>query len=145
LLAAFQVLLHRYTGQEQVWIGSPLPGRSQAGFSDILGYFANSVVLRAQFADKPSFIEFLAQVRQTVLGALEHQDYPFASLVEHLHPERDFSHSPLFQAFFDFQQPYLLQEQELAALLLGVDGAEMNVGGLRLESMALEEVQHGFV
>ncbi|MGC1379234.1 MAG: amino acid adenylation domain-containing protein [Anaerolineales bacterium] len=139
LLAAFQVLLHRYTGQEQVWIGSPLPGRSQTGFADMVGYLANSVVLRADLAGNPTFTRFLAQAQQTVQAAREHQDYPFATLVEKLHPGRDFSHSPLFQVFFDFQQAYLSDKQDLAALILGVEGVELKVGGLRLASMALEE------
>jgi aspartate racemase len=139
LLAAFQVLLHRYTGQEQVWIGSPLPGRSQTGFVDMVGYLANSVVLRANLVGNPTFTQFLAQMQQTVQEAQEHQDYPFATLVEVLHPERDFSHSPLFQVFFDFQQAYLPDKQELAALILGLEGVELKVGGLRLEAVALEE------
>jgi amino acid adenylation domain-containing protein len=139
LLAAFQVLLHRYTGQEQVMVGSPMPGRSQAGFADMVGYLANSVVLRANLTGNPPFAQFLAEVQQTVQQAQEHQDYPFATLVEELHPERDFSYSPLFQVFFDFQQAHLPDKQELAALILGVEGVELRVGGLKLKSMVLEE------
>ncbi len=139
LLAAFQVLLHRYTGQEKIWVGSPLPGRNQAGFTGMVGYLANSVVLPADLAGNPTFTQFLAQIQQTIHEAQEHQDYPFATLVEALHPERDFSHSPLFQVFFDFQQAHLPDKQELAALTLGVEGVAVQVGGLKLEAMALEE------
>jgi aspartate racemase len=139
LLATFQLLLHRYTGQKRIRVGSPASGRSRAGFADIVGYLANSIVLQADFTDTTSsFSDYLTQVHQTVLEALEHQDYPFATLVERLRPERDFSHSPLFQAFFVFQKPHLLESENLAALILSIDGVEMDVGGLRLESMALE-------
>ncbi len=139
LLAAFHVLLHRYTGQEQILVGSPMSGRAQNEFANIVGYLSNSVVLRASLAGNPAFTQFLAQVQQTVQAAQENQDYPFATLVEELHPERDFSHSPLFQAFFDFQQVDLSEGQDLTALILGFEGAKATAGGLRLEGLSLEE------
>ena len=100
LLAAFQVLLHRYSGQEDISIGSLMAGRSQADFAGIVGYFVNPVVIRANLSDSPTFTAFLAQVRRTVLAALEHGDYAFPMLVERLHPNRDPSRSPLFQSAF---------------------------------------------
>jgi amino acid adenylation domain-containing protein len=138
LLAAFQVLLHRYTGQDDILVGSPTAGRSRAGFAELSGYFVNPVVLRADLSGSPTFAEFLAQVRQCVLDALQHQDFPFATLVERLRPERDFSRSPLFQTMFTFQKPQRFDEQGLAALALGVDGEPIDVNGLLIEPVALE-------
>ena len=100
VLAVFQVLLHRYTGQEDISVGSPMAGRSQADFAGIVGYFVNPVVMRVNLSGNPTFRAFLSQVRQTVLAALEHADYPFPLLVERLHPDRDPSRSPLFQSAF---------------------------------------------
>jgi amino acid adenylation domain-containing protein/non-ribosomal peptide synthase protein (TIGR01720 family) len=100
LLAVFEVLLHRYTGQDDILVGSPILGRSQAEFASIVGYFANPVVMRADLSNNPSFQEFLIQVRQTVLGALAHQDYPFYLLTENLQLDRDPSRSPIFQVSF---------------------------------------------
>ncbi len=97
ILAAFQVLLLRYTNQEDILIGSPMAGRSLAEFEKIVGYLANPVVLRANLSGNPTFRELLCRVRSCVLGALEHQDYPFPVLVERLQPLRDPSRSPLYQ------------------------------------------------
>jgi amino acid adenylation domain-containing protein len=104
LLAAFQVLLHRYSGQEEILVGSPTLGRGDAAFAEVVGYFVNPVVLRGRLAERPSFASFLRATRDTVLRALEHQDYPFPLLVERLQPRRDPSHSPLFQASFVLQK-----------------------------------------
>ena len=87
LLAAFQVLLHRYSGQEDILVGSPTAGRSQPEFAGIVGYFVNPVVMRANLRGNLSFREFLNQVRRVVLGALAHQDFPFPLLVERFNPE----------------------------------------------------------
>lgn len=104
LLAAFQVLLHRYTGAESVLVGSPVAGREQREFTQTVGNFINSIVLRADFAGHPSFKEVLSQVRGRVLSALSHQAYPFALLVQHVQANRTASHSPLFQASFVLQK-----------------------------------------
>ncbi|HEY3581495.1 MAG TPA: MupA/Atu3671 family FMN-dependent luciferase-like monooxygenase, partial [Pyrinomonadaceae bacterium] len=139
LLASFQILLHRYTQQEDILVGSPAAGRGRADLAGLVGYFVNPLVLRADFSVKPTVDEFLDQVRRTVLDAYRHQDYPFALLVEKLQPERDAARSPLFQVLFTFQQSHLRDEEDLAQFALGEAGAQMNVGGLRLESMALEQ------
>ncbi|BBD63728.1 amino acid adenylation [Nostoc commune NIES-4072] len=104
LLASFQALLHRYTGAEDILVGSPFAGRQHTKFARTVGHFVNSVVLRANLAGNPSFKAFLAQVRQTVLEAIAHQDYPFGLLVERLQPNRDLSHTPLFQVNFVYLQ-----------------------------------------
>ncbi|MFZ6030188.1 MAG: amino acid adenylation domain-containing protein [Chloroflexota bacterium] len=137
LLAAFQVLLHRYTGQDDIIVGAPTTGRSRACFSDLSGYFVNTIALRANLSGNPSFTQFLAQVRQTVLDGLRQQDYPFARLVDQLQPERDFSRSPVFQAMFAFQQPQRYAEEGMAALALNLDGNTVPIPGLPFDPVAI--------
>ncbi len=139
LLAAFQALLYRYTGQEDILVGSPAAARSRAAFANVVGYFVNPLVLRADLSGNPSFTQFLSSVRRTVLDAFAHQDYPFALLVKQLQPERDVSRSPLFQVTFVLQQAQLLKEQGLAAFALGQAGAPLRLSELDLDTMALEQ------
>ncbi len=103
LLAAFQTLLHRYTGQEEILVGSPIAGRTRSELENLIGFFVNTLVLKAEFGDTPTFKQLLRQVRETTLNAFMHQDLPFEYLVEALQPERDMSHSPLFQVAFVLQ------------------------------------------
>ncbi len=103
LFAAFQTLLFRYSGQEDVVVGTPVAGRSMIETEDLIGAFVNTLVLRGDLSGDPSFREFLARVRQTVLGAFCHQDLPFEKLVEELNPERKANRSPLFQVMFSFE------------------------------------------
>ncbi|HEY9820921.1 MAG TPA: amino acid adenylation domain-containing protein, partial [Candidatus Sericytochromatia bacterium] len=104
-LAAFFVLLYRYTGQEDIPVGSPMAGRwSREEFQGIVGYFTNPVVCRANLAGNPTFKEFIAQVSRTVSEAREHQDYPFPLLVKELLPNRDISCNPLFQVSLTSQK-----------------------------------------
>ena len=103
LLAAFQTLLFRYTGQEDIVVGSPVAGRSMLETEDLVGSFVNTLALRADFAGKPSFRDFLGRVRATTLGAFLHQDVPFEKLVEELNPERKGNRTPLFQTMFALQ------------------------------------------
>ncbi|MGL5924604.1 amino acid adenylation domain-containing protein, partial [Chroococcidiopsis sp.] len=104
VLAAFQVLLLRYTNQEDILIGSPMAGRSLTEFQRIVGYFTNPVVLRADLSGNPTFRDLLCRVHSCVLGAREHQDYPFPVLVERLQPLRDPSRSPLYQVAFAWER-----------------------------------------
>lgn len=105
MLAAFFVLLYRYTNQEDILIGSPMAGRwGREEFKEIVGYFANPTVLRATIRDSLTFKNFLVQVSSLVKEAQQHQDYPFPLLVEQLQPQRDPSRSPLFQASFIWQK-----------------------------------------
>jgi amino acid adenylation domain-containing protein/non-ribosomal peptide synthase protein (TIGR01720 family) len=139
LLAAFQALLHRYTGEEEILTGSPVAGRTSAEFASTVGYFVNPVVLRACISADSTFEKLLAQVRRTVLDALEHQDYPFSLLTEKLRPGRDSSRPPLFQVMFAMQKAPQLHEEGLSLFALGEHGACMNLGGLELESVRLEQ------
>ncbi|MFJ3793954.1 amino acid adenylation domain-containing protein [Kitasatospora sp. NPDC090091] len=102
LLAAYQVLLGRWSGQRDFGVGTPVAGRGRPEVRDVVGFFLNTLVLRADLAGDPSFAELLGRVREDALGAYEHQDVPFGRLVEELHPERELNRSPLFQAMFSF-------------------------------------------
>src|SRR5262245_8854726 len=103
LLAAFQVLLARYSDQEEIVVGSPAAGRSHPDFANLVGYVTNPVVLRQHVAPDQPFRDLLAATRTTVLAALAHQDLPFPTLVERVNPQRDPSRSPIFQALFVLQ------------------------------------------
>ncbi|NTX35800.1 amino acid adenylation domain-containing protein, partial [Myxococcus sp. CA033] len=100
LLAAFQLLLARYSGQDDVVVGSPIAGRNRAETEDLIGFFVNTLVLRARVAPRVTFSELLTQVKHSTLGAFEHQDVPFEKLVEELQPQRSLGFSPLFQVTF---------------------------------------------
>jgi len=103
LLAAFNVLLYRYTGQEDIAVGTPIAHRNHAEVEQLIGFFVNTLVMRTQCSGELTFREFLRKVKETSLSAYAHQDVPFEKLVEDLHPERSMSHSPLFQVMFDLQ------------------------------------------
>jgi amino acid adenylation domain-containing protein len=103
LLAAFQVLLSRYSGQQDLAIGTPIANRTREEVEGLIGFFINTLVLRLDLSDNPSFVELLAQVRTVALGAYMHQDVPFEQVVEALQPQRDLSRSPLFQVLFELQ------------------------------------------
>ncbi|MCA1616619.1 MAG: condensation domain-containing protein, partial [Acidobacteria bacterium] len=102
-LAAFQVLLHRYTGVEDVVVGTDIANRSHTGLEKLIGFFANQIVLRADLFGGPTFRELLRRVRQIVLEAYAHQDLPFEKIVNALLPQRDKSRNPLFQVMFVMQ------------------------------------------
>ncbi|MFE8599731.1 amino acid adenylation domain-containing protein [Archangium violaceum] len=100
LLAGFQALLHRYSGHEDVCVGSPIAGRGHAGLEGLIGFFINTLVMRARVRGEEPFRVLLGRVKETALGAYEHQDVPFEMLVDELKPPRDTSRAPLFQVAF---------------------------------------------
>lgn len=103
LLAGFVTLLHRYSSQDDLVVGSGIAGRNQAEMEGVVGFFVNTLALRFNCATQPTFIELLKRVQQTTLNAYAHQDVPFEKLVERLQPERNLSHTPLFQHMFALQ------------------------------------------
>ncbi|HXQ70779.1 MAG TPA: amino acid adenylation domain-containing protein [Pyrinomonadaceae bacterium] len=122
LLAAFKVLVHRYTGQTDICVGIPIANRNRAETEKLIGFFLNNLVVRSDLKGNPTFQSFLAQVREETLGAYAHQDMPFEKLVEELQPERSLSYMPLFQLMFMVQNAF---SEEL--LLQDLTISEMNV------------------
>ncbi|MDP9901726.1 non-ribosomal peptide synthetase [Variovorax ginsengisoli] len=114
LLAGLQVLLHRYTGQQEIRVGAAIANRNRVEFENVIGLFVNTLVLRNPIDGRTALSQVLAQSRQAVLGAQAHQDLPFDHLVQHLQPERSMSHSPLFQVMFNhlFEDHRALQRLE---------------------------------
>ena len=102
LLAAFKLLLYRYSGQPDISVGSPIANRNRSELEGLLGVFINTLVLRTDLAGNPTFRELIQRVQQTTLGGFSHPELPFERLVEALQPERDLSYTPLFQVMFDF-------------------------------------------
>lgn len=141
LLAAFQILLYRYTRQEDILVGVPTSGRTQPEFVPLVGYFVDPVVMRGNLSGNPSFHEFLAQIRSCVSEALAHQDFPFALLVERLQSKRDPSRSPIFQALFNFVLQNLRQYQYSQQLLLG---GEVDREGFKLKPYEMSQMEGQF-
>jgi hypothetical protein len=123
LLAAFQALLHRHTGQDDIVVGSPIAGRTCPEIEGLIGFFVNTLVLRTDLSGNPTFRELLSRVREVCLGAYAHQEMPFDKLVEELKPERDLSRTPLFQVVFNFHNtlPKALELPGLSVQPLRVD------------------------
>ncbi|HEY9907622.1 MAG TPA: amino acid adenylation domain-containing protein, partial [Thermosynechococcaceae cyanobacterium] len=141
LLAAFQTLLHRYTGQEDIAIGSPIANRHRSELEGLIGFFVNSLVLRSDLSGNPTFRELLERVREVALEAYKYQDLPFEKLVEELDPERDLSRNPLFQVAFALQNAPM-QSLELPGLTL--EPAPLESGSTRFDlEVHLWEPTHG--
>jgi len=146
LLAAFQILLHRYSRQQDILLGSPIAGRTMAELEGLIGFFANTLVMRTEIVPGATFTRLLAQVRDTTLEAYAHQDVPFEKLVEQLSPQRNLSRTPLFQVMLILQNapaPELeLGEARLQPLIVHTGSSKFDLT-LSLEQSG--EALEGFI
>ncbi len=141
LLAAFQVLLYRFTGQEDVVVGTSASGREDPRWENMIGLFINLLPLRADLSGNPTFADYLDRTRDAVLGALDHQAYPFSLLVTKLRPPRTLERIPVFQSFFNFLTD---RSGVLGVLFEGVGDYELDFGLSTLRphlAMTLQEVR----
>ncbi|QHG14907.1 non-ribosomal peptide synthetase [Nostoc sp. ATCC 53789] len=143
LLAAFVVLMFRYSGQDDICIGSPIANRNRREIESLIGFFVNTLVLRNQIKGNPSFNEFLSQVRQVATSAYTHQDVPFEQVVEALQPERSLSYNPLFQVVFVLEN-FLLDTLELPDVTLTPQFVERGTSQFDL-TLAVWETKAGLI
>jgi amino acid adenylation domain-containing protein len=144
LLAAFDALLYRYTGQTELVVGTPSAGREQIETEGLIGFFANTLALRTSVAGEPTFRELVARVREAFLGAHAHQDLPFERLVEELQPQRDLSHAPIVQVLFTFREGSALAAPTL--LGLRVEPLEVHTGQVKFDlALSVEEAAGALV
>jgi amino acid adenylation domain-containing protein/non-ribosomal peptide synthase protein (TIGR01720 family) len=129
LLAAFEVLLYRYSGQEDIIIGTPIANRTRTELEGLIGFFANTLALRADLSGDPSFAELLSQVKEAALGAYANQDLPFDTLVDEMQPARSLSYSPILQVVF---------------MLQNAPRETLELDGLRMQSFGGEGVSTKF-
>ncbi|MDF0674714.1 MAG: amino acid adenylation domain-containing protein [Nitrospira sp.] len=129
LLAGFYTLLFRYTGRTDLIVGSPIANRTRSEIEGLIGFFVNTLALRADLSGRQTVRELLALVRQVCLGAYTHQDVPFEKLVEVLQPVRDVSYSPIFQVMFELQN---------------APASELDIPGLRIDTVDVESLTAKF-
>jgi amino acid adenylation domain-containing protein len=141
-LATFVALLHRYTGQTDLVVGSPSAGRGRVELEGLIGFFVNSLVLRVDAAGDPPFAELLARTRATALGAYVNGDLPFERLVEELAPERSLGHSPLFQVMFVLQTGRVTMAPRLGGM--EIEELPLSIGAAKFDlTVALAETAAG--
>jgi amino acid adenylation domain-containing protein/FkbH-like protein len=142
LLGAYAMLLSRYSGQQDIVIGSPIANRNRSEIESLIGFFVNTLALRVDVSDNPSFEQLLQRVRQVALGAYGHQDLPFEKLTEELKPERSLSHSPIFQVMLVLLRP--LEALELQDLRLEPLESKITTAKFDL-TLGLQETANGLV
>ncbi|RPK22202.1 non-ribosomal peptide synthase/polyketide synthase [Paenibacillus xylanexedens] len=129
LLAAYNVLLHKYSGQEDVVVGTPIAGRNHSDVQPLIGMFVNTLAIRSYPAAGKTFLDYLEEIKETTLGAFEHQNYPFEELVDKVNVARDLSRNPLFDTMFALQN---------------TENVEIQLPGLHLSTYASEEIVSKF-
>ena len=142
LLSAYNVLLYRYSGQEDFTVGSPVAGRQQAETEDMIGFFINTVAMRSEINGELPFRDFLHKVRSTTLEAYEHQDVPFEKIVDAVVKQRDMSRSPLFQVSFMLQNTPEVPELKLGDAILNVEEFSNNISKIDI-TFSLTETPEG--
>ncbi len=138
VLAAFQVLLARYAGQDDIVVGSPIAGRTRTETEGLIGFFVNTLALRSDLSGDPTFGELLARVREVALGAFAHQNVPFEQVVEELQPERDMSRTPIFQVSLAMQN-VPRHETRLSGLTLRSEDTDTGTAKFDLALFVVEE------
>ena len=139
LLAAWEVLLARAGGRDEVLVASPMAGRDEAALEGVFGCFMNPVLLRGDLSGRPDFARLVARTREAVAGALQHQAMPLHLLAQRLPALREAGRGQPFQAMFIHNRPHRLQEAGIAGVMLGEPGVRFAAGGLEMESLPLEE------
>ncbi|QEG23834.1 non-ribosomal peptide synthetase/type I polyketide synthase [Mariniblastus fucicola] len=137
MLSSYDILLHRYTGQDDFLVGSPMAGRQHPELRQSVGYFVNPVPLRSRVDDDPTFTSYLRRTKETVTSGLEHQQYPFKRMVQESGGSRDTSRSPLFQVAFSMERIPGFDEQGIAVFLIGEGGYKFHLGDMEMESIDL--------
>ncbi|GAB3897502.1 hypothetical protein GCM10029964_080460 [Kibdelosporangium lantanae] len=132
LLTVFTALMHRYTGQRDIWIGSATSSRGQAAFQEVLGYFANMMVVRTKLDHGVDFTGLLGQVRDTVLDGMEHQDFPYPMVVRQVADRRDDGSTTLFDVAFHYETAPWQAQRGLSLLGTGFEDAEIELGPVTL-------------
>jgi len=135
MLSVFLVMLYQYSGQDDLVVGTSSSGRENPRWADTIGYFINLLPLRTDLSGSPTFQECLARAHETVMGALEHQDFPFALILNRLRLHRNLQHSPVFQAFFNFLSD---RSRGLGLLFKGVPGSTVEFAGSTLEPWVIK-------
>ncbi len=144
LLSAFQVLLNRYSNQDDLVVGTPIANRTHAETEDIIGFFVNTLALRTNLAGNPSFLEVLQRVRQTVLDAFAYQDLPFEQVIEAVQPQRDLAHAPLIQVMFTLQLEGAQEQEQLDLSPLHVSSLSIAQETAKFDlTLALSRSDHG--
>ena len=138
LLAAFKVLLYRYSGQEDICVGTSVAGRPQQELEGLIGFFINTLALRSQIKGDMSFIELLQAIKDTTLEAYAHQEVPFEKVVDAVIKGRDMSRHPLFQVLFSLQNASEIPELKLGELSLAMEGHELSTSRFDIAFMLRE-------
>ncbi|HEY4326481.1 MAG TPA: amino acid adenylation domain-containing protein [Mucilaginibacter sp.] len=144
LLAAFKVLLHRYSGQEDICVGTPVAGRGQQEIEGLVGFFVNTLALRSDVSADMTFISLLQEVKETTLEAYSHQDVPFEKVVDAVVKERDMSRSPLFQVMFALQNTPEVPELKLGDMMLQLEEGKQDISKYDL-TFTLAETPEGLL
>jgi len=142
MLAAFQLLLHRFSHQDDIIVGTSVTGREDARWTNTIGFFVNVLPLRAKFSSQQTFSDHLMRSRETVLGALQHQEFPFAAMITRLGLGRSLDRIPVFQAFFNFLTDHA---GEFGRLFMGAEGAPVPFGNSELFPWLTLPLQEGRV
>lgn len=141
MLAVFKTLLHRYTGQEDLIVGTTTSGRSKSQFTRLVGYFVNTLAIRTNMSGQTTFSELLARVKIATLGAIEHQDFPFPLLVDRLNPRRDTGRLPICTVMFGLQKPQQFNE---VTRLFDEEAGHIDWGGLEVHPFELHQQEGQF-